>query len=382
MLSIAPSASADESQLDFRVSPATGSEMSEGGDYFVLPMSAGEVATQGVTVSNPSSQPLSIRLAAVDAATAQMGGVDYGAEATAPEATGKWIALDKEQVRLDPGASTEVEFKVTAPADAPTGVHLAGLVIWVEGTESKAVEGAASMNVQARRVIAVQVELPGPAAPALEIRSAEAEARPDGLYLGIELFNSGNGFAKGTGTVSIEGRDAQESFALDTIVPRTGTTFPFRWDASSIPSGSYDVSVEIDYGGGVATWQGEVVVGASVQSDLRGRGVSDGSASESQTKLVIPGVLLFMAVLVVLFRRISARRMPLRMPTLSRTRGPRPAPSSAARSFQPQIVRSAARPPPPPVLTLPRSDELRRRVPPPPPPPPARLAPPGPGRAA
>lgn len=383
VLSIAPSASADESQLDFRVSPATGSAISEGGDYFVLPLSAGEVATQSVTISNPSSQSLDIRLAAVDAATAQMGGVDYGAEATDPQSTGAWIALEKDRLSLEPGAATEIAFEVTAPADAPSGVHLAGLVIWVEGVESAAVEGAATMNVQARRVIAVQVELPGPAAPLLEIRGAEAEARPDGLYLGIELFNSGSGFAKGTGTVSIEGRDAQESFLVDTIVPRTGTTFPFRWDASSIPSGAYDVSIEVDYGGSIATWQGEVVVGAAVQSDLRGRGVGETTTSRLPNYVLIPGVLILIALIAVLFRRISSGRMPQLLPNASRVRRPQSAPPVAARSFQPQIVKSAPRtPPPPPVLTLPRSEELRRRVPPPPPPPPARLAPPGPRRAA
>ena len=375
VLSVAPSASADESQLDFRVSPATGSEMSEGGDYFVLPMSAGETATQSVTISNPSSQPLEIRLAAVDAATAQMGGVDYGAEESSPEATGTWIKLEKEQVRLDAGGSAEVAFDISAPSDAASGVHLAGLVVWVEGGENQAVEGAAAtMNVQARRVIAVQVELPGPASAVLEVRGAEAEARPDGLYLGIDLFNSGTAFAKGTGTVSIAGSDAQESFTIDTIVPGTGTTFPFRWSGSSIPSGSYDVSIEVDYGGGAASWEGEVLVGAAVQKNLRGRGVGEGSASRQQKYVTIGGTLLLIAAAGVLSRRMFSRRVPLRLPRVSFERPVRPAPSAAIPRPQHPVIMSAVPAPPPPVLSLPRSEELQRRIPPPPPPPPARLA--------
>lgn len=379
VLSIAPSASADESQLDFRVSPATGSDVSEGGDYFVLPMAAGEADTQSVTVSNPSSQSLEIRLAAVDAATAQMGGVDYGSEEITPEATGTWIALEESQVRLAAGESAEVEFDVGVPSDAGSGVHLAGLVVWVEGDEDQAAEGAsATMNVQARRVIAVQIELPGPAAPLLEVRGAEAEARPDGLYLGIDLFNSGTGFAKGTGTVSIEGRDAQETFTIDTIVPGTGTVFPFRWASASIPSGSYEVSIEVDYGGSAASWQGEVLVGSAVQSDLRGRGVGEGSGSGQQKYLVPGGILLLLAISGLLFRRMFSGRVVLRLPRVSFTRSPKPAVVSSLRSPQRNVMRSAPAAPPPVFLALPRSEELQRRVPPPPPPPPARLASPPP----
>ena len=383
VLCLAPSASADESALDFRVAPSSGSAVSDGGDYFVLSMQPGDVERQTVDLTNPSAETLTVRLAAVDAATAQMGGVDYGAEQLTPKATGTWIILDQDLVELEPGDSEEVAFEVNAPTDAASGVHLGGLVVWVEGAEQQQDAGAgATMNVQSRRVVAVQVEVAGPAAPVLEIRGAEAEARPDGLYLGIDLFNSGNGFAKGTGTVSIEGRDGQGAFLVDTVVPRTGTIYPFRWAGSSVPSGSYEVAIEVDYGVRIVTWQGEVVVGSAVQSDLRGRGVGEGKGSGLQKYLVLGALLLLVAVVAVLFRRMLPRlpRVSLR----PAARATRPSPVSPPR-------RNMARRPAPALTTpaayVPRSQELQRRVPPPPPPPAVRLAPPPPpprgaGRAA
>ncbi len=371
VLNAAHPASASESDLAFRVAPASGSQLSEGGDYFILSMQPGESREQAVQVSNSSSKDLEIRLAPVDASTAQMGGVDYGSENAAPESTGDWIVLSESKVALAPGESKTVEFSVRVPSGAADGLHLAGLSVWVEGDESQRSTGSpATINLQSRRVIAVQVNLPGPAAPLLEIRSAQAEARPDGLYLGIELFNLGTDFASGEGTISIEGRE-RGSFLFDKVVPRTGTTFPFKWADTSVPNGSYPVSVEIDYGGPHASWEGEVVVGAVVQNDLRGRGVAEGTAMSVPQKVLIGGIALIVGALLLLglhqarvrslFKRSpSRRRLPSVRPVRSRIRGrPTSTPTPAARF-------------------VPRPEEVQRRVPPPPPPPPPR---PGPARA-
>lgn len=363
----APSVLASESALDFRVAPAAGSQVSDGGDYFVLNMRPGHSRDQRVRVSNGSSKDLEVRLAAADASTAQMGGVDYGSEDAARVATGDWIVLDEPQVALSPGESKLVEFSIKVPSDAGEGVHLAGLSVWVEGTGSQRGTGSpATINLQSRRVIAVQVNLPGAAAPNLEIRGAEAQARPDGLYLGIDLFNLGTDFAKGQGRVSIEGRE-QGSFLLDTVVPGTGTSFPFRWAATSVPSGSYPVTVEIDYGGRLATWEGEVIVGAGVQDDLRGRGAADGTAMSVRQKILIGGAVAIGAALLLLGLRHFRARPPLkqRLP-IRRTASARPIQSTIAGPGSTL---------PPPAAFVPRSEEMQRWVPPPPPPPPPRPGP-------
>lgn len=365
---IAPPASAAESSLDFRVAPAAGSELSEGEDYFILEMEPGDRRAQAVEIRNDSQRSLRVQLAAVDAATAQMGGVDYASDELVPEITGSWITLEDRIIRLAPGESTQVRFEVKVPIDATTGAHLGGLVIWVEGAEEETAAGAsASLSVQSRRVIAVQVDLPGPAAPVLEIRGAYAEARPDGLYLGVDLFNTGTDFATGTGSVSIEGRDESGTFALDTVVPRTGTNFPFRWAGSSVPNGSYEVAIEIDYGVGIATWQGEVSVGPALQADLRGRGVDRGAGPIFSRSLLAIAVVLVLIIILLLWRRRSPlSSLGSRLPRLSFARSPGHAPAP----LQMVPARSPAQPAAAPAAFVPRSEEEQRCVPPPPPPPP------------
>lgn len=365
---MATPASAAGSALDFRVAPAAGSQLSEGGDYFVLDMEPGESRTQSIEITNPSKSALQVQLAGVDAATAQMGGVDYAAEELSARAVGGWISLKNELISLAPGESKEADFKVAVPRDAATGVHLGGLVIWVEGAEKETAAGArTTMSVQSRRVIAVQVELPGPAAPLLEIRGAQAEARPDGLYLGIDLFNPGTDLVTGTGTVSIEGRDEIGSFVLDTMVPRTGTNFPFRWDGAAVPNGSYEVAIEIDYGVGIATWQGPVSVGPALQEDLRGRGIKGANGSPVPWLPVAVGAGLALVVMLLAFPRTRSLLLgsAARLPRVSISRAPRvatPVRRTALQKPRPGTPR--------PAVFVPRSEEEQRCVPPPPPPPP------------
>ena len=363
--SIPMPASASEGALDFRVGPAAGSELSKGGDYFVLEMESGHSRTQAIEISNPSQRPLRVQLDEVAAATAQMGGVDYGSEQPPTGAAGSWITLEKRTVSLAAGGSTNVSFEIEVPANAVTGVHLAGLAVWVEGAERETAAGArTTMKVQSRRVIAVQVNLPGPAAPVLEIRGAQAEARPDGLYLGVDLFNSGNGFARGTGTVSIEGRDGIEDIVLDTVVPRTGTNFPFRWAGAAVPNGSYEVAIEIDYGVAIATWQGQVRVGPAVQEGLLGRGIGERGSSAFPRLLLAVGAALLALIVLVLVRR----KRPFFPRSFSRAPGVRrsrrhPRPTHRIVPDQgPGAVTSS------PTLFVPRSEEQRRLPPPPPPP--------------
>ena len=361
------SAWAAESTLDFRVAPAAGSELSEGEDYFVLKMEPGDSRTQAVQISNDSQGPLRVQLAAVDAATAQMGGVDYGAEQLPVAATGSWISLGDRNISLRPGESSQVLFTVEAPVDAAPGVHLGGLAVWVAADEQQDAAGApTSMSVQSRRVIAVQVDLPGPAIPALEIRGAQAEARPDGLYLGADLFNAGTDFATGTGTVSIEGRDGSGTFTLDTVVPQTGTNFPFRWAGAAVPNGTYEVAIEIDYGVAIATWQGEVSVGPALQADLQGRGVGGGSSAGFPRWLIAIALVLVIAG-ALLFSRIRSMFSAIgsRLPRVSLSRPPRPSPAlRIAPALGPRVLTAL------PAVFVPRSEEEQRCVPPPPPPPP------------
>lgn len=348
-LALAPlsNASAAIPPMRFSIRPDPHGSLSEGGDYFVIDAKPGTVVRDALQLSNAGKQPVRVRLEPVDATSAQLGGVDYSSVGDAPERTGSWIDLARTVVTIPAGAVELVQFDVSVPEDARPGVNLGGIAAWTPptGAGEREDEGLdAAVNVQTRRVVAVQVNLPGPAAPVLEISEVNAIGRPDGIYLQMTIKNEGHGFATGEGVLRLgEGDDAiVESFALDKVVPETVVWYPVRWRAEAPPDGAYPATVEIDYEAGVARWQGDVTVGELVRESLDDRGIGSEPQFPVALVAVIVGAAAAMGAAVWRWKR---RR---------RKKAEAPAPRPAAH---------LAPPPPPPVATT-------KTSPPPPPPPP------------
>lgn len=270
-------ASAESQGVEYLVQPSPGSSTAAQGGYFLLDARPGEVLTQSVDVRNHSSQPLELELAAVDAVTGSLGGASYGLGSEEATRTGAWISLSRTSLVLDPGASAVVPFTVTVPVDARSGEHLAGISVSpprdrdASGTDGSGQAGV-SVDIQTRRVVAVQVDLPGPAAPELVIDGVTAAARPDGLYLEIAITHAGTAMTKGTGVITVPGEDFERQFSIDTFVPATSIAYPVEWspDASD---GEHPVQVQVRYGDHVAGWDGTVRVGDQVLDELADRQV-------------------------------------------------------------------------------------------------------------
>jgi hypothetical protein len=270
-------ASAQQEDPNFVAEPGPGSQTAPRGGYFLLDAEPGEEITQSVGVRNDSGQTLELRLAAVDAVTGQLGGASYAIEDEPPSRTGAWIALEQPTVTLEPDASAIVAFRVGVPLDAESGQHLAGISIRTpsaatERTEAGEGQAGASIDVQTRRIIAVQVNVPGPSEAELVIDGVEATARPDGLYVEIAIRNPGQELTKAGGQIQI-GEDFEHDFAVDTFVPRTAIAYPIKWTTET-REGEYSASVELRYGDEIAQWQGTFTVGEVVLDELADRRVN------------------------------------------------------------------------------------------------------------
>lgn len=362
-LLLASVAIAQDSDIDFLVEPAEGSQLAESGGYFLLEMEPGTQVVQTLALRNDSAQRLPLELQAVDASTGPYGGASYGLPGETPERVGTWIELDESSLTLPPGGSARVDFRVNVPADATSGQHLAGLAIWSPAAEEgggEAVgedEAGASIAVQTRRVIAVQVDVPGPARAELVVTGVEPAARPDGLYFEIGIANVGTALTQGTGEIEVPSQDIFEVFEIDTFVPGTEIAYPVQW-ALSVPEGEYDARVLIEYEGGEATWEGSVVVGEGVRGELAERGVDvPGSSIPLWVWAAAAAFILAVPTVFLLLRRRGGV-----MPSRRRTRAPSRAPAPVAKASP------AAKPPA--ATKAPRRDPSM--PPPPPPPPPAR----------
>ncbi|HUR24376.1 MAG TPA: DUF916 domain-containing protein [Acidimicrobiales bacterium] len=286
LLPLAPAAAAAAGDVgpNFLTEPAAGSSTEPRGGYFVVAGSPGKVFTQSVALRNDSDSPLDLRLGAVDAATAQLGGSSFALETEKPAQMATWITLDKTSVTLAAKASLTLPFRITVPADAVSGVHLAGISVLVPAAKDSAVDAGgkagASVTVQSRRVIAVQVNLPGPADPELVITGVAPVARPDGLYLQVAVDNSGRGLTKGEGDVTLADDGFERKFSIDTFVPGTSIAYPIKW-TDKATDGDHSAHVEIRYGDRVAVWDGKFTIGKAIKEEQANRQVTPPTNSSS-----------------------------------------------------------------------------------------------------
>ncbi|MGQ0832835.1 MAG: WxL protein peptidoglycan domain-containing protein [Microthrixaceae bacterium] len=286
----------------FGVEPAPGSAVENG--YFSLELAPGGTATQSIRVSNETGTDAEVRLAAVDATTAQQGGVAYGATGSTPTADGTWIALSSTEVRLPAGTSRDVAFEISVPEGARPGVHLAGIIAYspqsqtTEPVETDGKAGAA-LYIESRRALAVQILLPGPAEPRLVVSGVTTEARPNGLNLMVGISNEGTGLTKGRGHITLSGPSSfSADFDIDTVVPATSFVYPVVWTKTP-GSGTYQAKVTIDYGDQSAAWEGAFDVGKVEQADLENRVVPTESTPASDDRGGPPLALSVAAVVAV-----------------------------------------------------------------------------------
>jgi hypothetical protein len=262
--------------VQFVVEPVPGSSTSPDGGYFLITTIPGAEVRQAIGIRNDSPSRLELRLAAVDAVTGQLGGASYALDTEAAARMGAWITLERTSLTLEPKASAVVPFRIAVPAGAE-GVHLAGISVAapskqrVPGAAGKGQAGA-SVDVQTRRIVAVQVNLPGSSEPELVITGVSPAARPDGLYLQVAIENRGRGLTKGEGTVTLVDDGFKRAFTVDTFVPGTSIAYPVKW-SDDAEDGDYQAEVEIRYSGRVAQWTGSFTVDEAVRQELADRRV-------------------------------------------------------------------------------------------------------------
>ena len=350
LLVTAPAAAASAPAMRFSILPQPGGSLSEGGDYFVVELRPGIATSEALELSNPTRRPVTVLLAAVDASTAQLGGVDYSPSEAPPNQAGAWIELQRESVEIAPGAVKVIPFEIVVPEDAPPGINLAGIAAWMPAPESARDESEGmdtSVAVQTRRVIAVQVELPGPQDPLLKVEGVSAVARPDGIYLQLDIRNDGHGFAEGEGTIELEENRFLRTFSLDKVVPGTTVGYPIRWRDAAPDDGSYPASVKIDYTSGEAAWSGEVVVGDALRGELADRDIG----SKDRFPIVaLAGGAGVVAATVAAFgiRRRTRRRSAAPAPRRDHAAGGRTPGAGGPAEQVATLMRSHGAPPPPP----------------------------------
>lgn len=318
LLLIGPSAAgaAEVPDITFGAAPAPGS--SSTGGFFTLTMRPGQSIRQSLRINNASPRAGVVRLDTTDATTGPRGGVVFPDTEVPVRGVGRWIKIDQTLVPLPRGAVKDISFTVTVPLGTRPGVHLAGVIAYT-AEERKAASASSSGGAQAilivrsRRALAVQVTVPGPAEPVLEIRSVKTDVGPSGLGLLVEIANTGAGLTKAKGTVTLSGPEPFSApLTIDTVVAQTSFRYPVPWSKQP-RNGEYRAQVTLTYDGGrTAEYSGTFRVGAAEEKALSDR--VTGRTPETPTglltasRLLLAGGLLVASLLLLLGLAMVRRR--------------------------------------------------------------------------
>ena len=309
----------------FEIGPEAGEDPATTAQgYFVYELAGGDEANGSVRLLNPRTAPVTVELAEVDAETAQQGGSAFADAAATPVAAAMWLRLDESQVTLAPGEERSVAFTVQPPADAAPGQYLAGITAYVPAAPEEIAttggnQAGASVTMQTRYVIGVQVDVPGAWTPSMTITGASALEQPSGTKLGIAMTNDGDEFLKPQGSVTLSNAEATpiltQPIQLGTFLTGTDVTYPVAWPGVPL-GGEYGVEVELNYATDkVARYSGTLNVSdnAPVAAPLPGEEAQQPVAAPAPAPepsflqpwmlILVGGLLLAVVILLVVLMR-------------------------------------------------------------------------------
>ena len=167
---------------------------------FELQLKAGEASRQVVEIQHAGSQKGQYRLYTNDWTYRPDQSVDFS-EALAPDSCRPWVAIERRELTLEPGARYRYRFEIAPPPDTPP--RECRFALMIEGLDTTRVQGDLNFPVGGRIGVIVYAAVGG-AAPQLSItgmRVVTVQGQPTAV---VDVRNSGNahgrleGFVNGT----------------------------------------------------------------------------------------------------------------------------------------------------------------------------------------
>ncbi len=222
--------------------------------YFILAGKPGTVLQESVVVKNVGTATGTLSLYAVDAGTGQNSGIIYLPQNAPRTDVGAWIHLSMSRVTLAAGQSKVVSFQVVIPRKARAGQHVGGIVAEDMEQNSTTTNSRLQITVHSRRVIAVEVNLPGPQVEQLSATGIQVAGSTNYEILKVGLSNTGTMLLKAKGTLQVVGSKGQElqnlTMSVDSLLPGTSIAYPLYVQKKALGVGKYQGKLLLKYGHG------------------------------------------------------------------------------------------------------------------------------------
>lgn len=220
--------------------------------YIVRTVDVGSVFTDRLEAVNLTDEPLELDIGPVDAAVLADGSFAPGTTATAE---GAWMTVTPSRVRVPAKGTAPVQVRVTVPADATPGDHIAA-VIAQRGDGATTPSGQANVVLRQRVGVRVYLTVRGdePVRRAFEVRDLRWVGAPSARAFEVDIANVGDLLVEPLGTLTIErgGLGATTELpVLGTVPVSESRTLRFSAGDAALEPGSYDATLKLrDVNGG------------------------------------------------------------------------------------------------------------------------------------
>lgn len=222
--------------------------------YFILQGKPGTVIQNSVVVTNTGTATGAVNLYTVDAGTGQNSGIIYLLQTAPRRDVGAWIHLSKSQLTLAAGQSKQVAFQVVIPGKARAGQHVGGIVAEDVEQDSTTTNSKIQITVHSRRIIAIEVNLPGSQVEQLSASGIQVGGSANYEILKVGLSNTGTMLLKAKGTLQViddKGHVLQNlAISMDSFLPGTSITYPVYVQKKALGAGTYQGNLLLQYGHG------------------------------------------------------------------------------------------------------------------------------------
>ena len=172
---------------------------------FEVQVEAGKTLRQVVEIQHVGRQRGTYRVYTNDWVFNPDNSVSFS-DALAPDSCRPWVAVERRELGIEPGARYRYRFEITPPPGTPA--RECRFALMVEGLETAKVEGQLNFPVGGRIGVIVYASIGG-AAPRLEIagtRVATVNGQPTAL---VDVRNTGNAHGRLEGFVNSTDADGQ-----------------------------------------------------------------------------------------------------------------------------------------------------------------------------
>lgn len=158
---------------------------------FIYTLDRGDSKSDQIIISNGLSEKADIEIYPVDGIVTATGDMTCKQQVEDKKDAGDWVKMSKNEVSLEAGASTKVDFTVNVPDKADVGEHNACLVVQRK-KDTNSQDEQSGIQLQTRQAIRMAITIPGDIHRDVTIDRFAASGASGKQTYDIAVKNSGN----------------------------------------------------------------------------------------------------------------------------------------------------------------------------------------------